>query len=85
MPRNIQPDPILDNFSHDVYLYGNPDSILRAWQQQGYTHVLLNRRAVGFVLEKPEEQAIFETTISSLRAVSTSQDGTYELLEIPHE
>lgn len=83
--RSIQPDPILDNFSHDIYLYGNPDGIIRAWQQQGYTHVLLNRRAAGFVLEKPEEQAIFEATIASLQSVSTSQDGTYQLLKLPHQ
>ena len=81
--RNIQPDPILDNFSHDVYMYGDPDSIIRAWQQQGYTHVLLNRRAAGFVLENTGEQAIFDATMASLKLISVSADGTYELLEIP--
>jgi hypothetical protein len=83
MSRSIQPDPILDNFSHDIHLYQNAESIINAWQQQGYSHVLLNRRAAGFVLEKAEEQAIFDATIAALRSISRSSDGNYELLEIP--
>ena len=83
MSRMVQPDPILDNFSHDLYLYGNAESIIREWRQQGYTHVLLNRRAAGFVLESAEEQVIFDQTIAALRSISESSDGTYELLEIP--
>ena len=83
MTRSVQPDPILDNFSHDLYLYKDTENIIRAWQQQGYTHVLLNRRAAGFVLEKAEERGIFDATMARLRSTSTSSDGTYELLEIP--
>ncbi|HEU4746126.1 MAG TPA: glycosyltransferase family 39 protein, partial [Anaerolineales bacterium] len=41
MTRPLQPDPILDNFSHDVYLYEHPESVVAAWRSQGYTHVLL--------------------------------------------
>lgn len=83
MARSIQPDPILDNFAHDLYLYGNPESIINTWRQQGYTHVLLNRRAGSFVLEKAEDRTIFDTTIASLRSISKSSDGAYELLEVP--
>ena len=83
MTRRVQPDPILDNFSHDLYLYGNAESIINEWRQQGYTHVLLNRRAAGFVLESAEEQMVFDETIAALRSISTSSDGTYELLEVP--
>jgi hypothetical protein len=81
--RSVQPDPILDNFSHDLYLYRDTQGILQAWQEQGYTHVLLNRRAASLVLEKPEERGIFDATIALLRSISTSPDGTFELLEIP--
>jgi hypothetical protein len=83
MTRSIQPDPILDNFSHDLYLYRDAESIVSAWRQQGFTHVLLNRQAAGFVLERPEERAIFVDTIASLRSISKSSDGAYELLEVP--
>jgi hypothetical protein len=83
MTRRVQPDPILDNFSHDLYLYGNAESIINEWRQQGYTHVLLNRRAAGFVLESADEQMVFDETIAALRSISTSSDGTYELLEVP--
>jgi hypothetical protein len=83
MTRNAQPDPILDNFSHDMYIYGNAESIIDAWRQQGFTHVLLNHRAAGFVLEKAEEQAIFDDAIALLRSISKSPDGSFELLEVP--
>ena len=83
MPGSIQPDPILDNFSHDFYLYRNVEGMIHAWREQGYTHVLLNRRAAGLVLGNTEEQAIFDATIASLNSISASSDGTYELLEIP--
>jgi hypothetical protein len=83
MTRKTQPDPILDNFSHDLYLYRDAESIVRAWKQRGFTHVLLNRRAAGFVLEGAEERAIFVETMASLRSISKSSDGAYELLEVP--
>lgn len=83
MSRSVQPDPILDNFAHDLYLHGNPDDIISTWQRQGYTHVLLNRKAADFILEEVKEKAIFDASIVSLKSVSKSPDGSYELLEIP--
>jgi hypothetical protein len=83
MPRSVQPDPILDNYSHDIYLHGNPEKIIQAWQQHGYTHVLLNKRSAGFILEKAEERASLDDTLESLKTLSTSSDRTYQLLEIP--
>jgi len=83
MSREIQPDPILDNFSHDIYLYGNPKDVLNTWQLQGYTHVLLNVRAANLVLDSTGETAVLDKTVDLLKPISTSPDGNYELLEIP--
>lgn len=83
MTRSVQPDPILDNLSHDVYLYEQPEEIIARWQLQGYTHVLLQRRAVEAILSDTADRAILEETIDLLKPVSTSLDGSYELLEIP--
>ena len=81
--RSIQPDPILDNFSHDVYLYGNAESIVNTWRSQGYTHVLINMRAAHFVLGDTDDITVLDKTIGLLNLVSLSPDGNYELLEVP--
>jgi len=81
--RSLQPDPILDNFPHDIYLYGKPEDIINTWHLQGYTHVLLNARAASLVLENAGDRAILDKTIDLLKPISTSPDGDYELLEIP--
>ncbi len=83
MDRAIQCDSILDNFSHDVYLHGEPEKIVDAWRLEGYTHVLLNRNFAKSILDRTGESTIFNKTIDLLKPISTSQDGSYELLEIP--
>jgi hypothetical protein len=83
MVRTIQPDPILDNFSHDVYLYGDPQTIVNQWRQQGYTHVLLHKRLSMSVLGSPPEIEALNEVIELLESVSVSPGGDYELLEIP--
>ncbi len=83
MPRSVQPDPILDNFSHDIYLYRQPENIINTWQSQGYTHVLLYVRAASLALDSPSDKAILDETIDLLNPISTSPGGDYELLEIP--
>jgi hypothetical protein len=81
--RSIQPDPILDNFAHDVFLYGSPQQILNTWRAEGYTHILLNQRNVEAVLESAEDRLILDQTMTLLKPTATSADGNYELLEIP--
>jgi hypothetical protein len=83
MTRSVQPDPILDNFSHDVYLSGKPEDILARWQRQGHTHVLLQRRAVEAILGGTADETLLEETIDLLELIATSPDGSYELFEVP--
>jgi hypothetical protein len=83
MTRTIQPDPILDNFAHDIYLYEHPESVVDAWRSQGYTHVLLNRRNADLMLEDTGQKLLFDETMSLLRRVSVSSNEDYELLAIP--
>ncbi len=83
MLRNVQPDPILDNFSHDVYLYKDAEKIIDAWQSQGYTYILLNKRASTFILENTNDKAILEKILDSLKSPSGTAEEDYELLKIP--
>jgi hypothetical protein len=81
--RSIQPDTLLDNFPHDVFLYKNPEDIIRAWHTEKYTHVLVNKRGADLVLrEKQSEVEILNKTISLLKPISVSPNGSYELYEI---
>lgn len=83
MKRDVQPDTILDTFSHDVFLYETPEKIVAAWQVQGFTHVLVSVRAVDAVLADKGDRAVFDQTMELLKPVSVSPDGNYELLAIP--
>jgi hypothetical protein len=85
MARTVQPDPILDNFSHDIYLYEQPERVIAAWRAQGYTHVLLNRRNADLMMENTGQKLLFDETMSLLRRVSVSFNEDYELLVIPSE
>ncbi len=42
-------DEILDRFWHDRWRYGDPNAILDAWQQAGYTDVLVYHAGVDFL------------------------------------
>ncbi|HXF86120.1 MAG TPA: glycosyltransferase family 39 protein [Anaerolineales bacterium] len=81
--REIQPDPILDNFAHDVYLYKDPPSILQAWREEGYTHILLNLRGANLIYENKDEQKILDETLNLLDLIALSPNGEYALYEIP--
>ena len=39
LPRPTQPDAIVSNFAHDVYLYKTPEAIIQHWKSEHYTHV----------------------------------------------
>ena len=88
-PREVQPDPILDNFAHDLYIFGSPEAVAQFWQEAGYTHVLLYRRGLDFMLENdpdnfsPEFQAALDEVIRAhLNLIGTISGGAYDLYEI---
>lgn len=53
-PRIAQPDAILDNWSHLVYLYENENQVAAHLRAEGFTHVLLYRWGLDFVIEHGE-------------------------------
>jgi len=53
-PRIAQPDAILDNWSHLVYLYGDEDQVAAQLRAGGFTHVLLYRWGLDFVIKHGE-------------------------------
>jgi hypothetical protein len=57
-PRNLNclprcdPDDFIDQWLHDMYLYGEADRILEVWKTQGYTHLLLNLGGATYARER---------------------------------
>jgi len=47
--RPAQPDAILDNWSHLLYLYGDEDGVAAHLRDEGFTHVLLYQWGLDFV------------------------------------
>ncbi|MBI3742119.1 MAG: hypothetical protein HY257_10255, partial [Chloroflexi bacterium] len=50
LQRAHQPDSILDAFPHTLAQTREADAIARAWQESGYTHILLNRNGLDLLL-----------------------------------
>lgn len=89
LPRQTQPDPIIDNFAHDVYRHATPDAIIEHWKSAQYTHVLVYERGLGFMVESaagkftPDTRAILQETLAKLEPVSQTPDRVYSIYKIP--
>jgi 4-amino-4-deoxy-L-arabinose transferase-like glycosyltransferase len=49
-----QPDAILDNWSHLIYLYGDDDEVAAHLRRENVTHILLYRWGLDFVIDVGE-------------------------------
>jgi hypothetical protein len=49
--RAVQPDAILDAFTHRRWLLHDADSIAAALGEEGYTHILLSRTGLDYLLQ----------------------------------
>ncbi len=80
------PDEVIDRWYTDRRLYQTPEQILAAWQEQGYTHLLLFQTGADFVRlhhtgELPESdwQAL-DALLASLPTARQWEDYTLYLL-----
>lgn len=89
LSRPVQPDPINDNFYHDLHLYHTTSGILEHWKLQGYTHVVVYERGLSFITENPSSQIVAEgqdalyQTLGRLEPVEQTADGVYSIYRIP--
>jgi hypothetical protein len=89
LPRPTQPDPINYNFAHDLYLYETPAEIIQRWKMEGYTHVLVYERGLGFLLENNPDRMTdgvkesLRETMHELKLVSQTPDKVYTIYRIP--
>jgi hypothetical protein len=82
-----EPDEIIDRWMHDRQRYGTAQSILQAWSEAGYTHVLFNRSGAEFVQGedlryRPEDWQALEALLAQL-ALLEDFGGAYSLYRLP--
>ena len=89
LPRSVQPDAIVCNFVHDLYLYQTPGGIIERWKAQGYTHILVYETGRTFLLETrpdrmtPSRADALTQTLQNLELVSRTSDNVYSVYRIP--
>ncbi|HEX5836589.1 MAG TPA: hypothetical protein VFY26_02070, partial [Anaerolineales bacterium] len=89
LPRLIQPDPIIDNFAHDVYLYETSSQLLQQWKSEQYTHVVVYERGLDFMTESASRkftatvQKTLQETLRQLNLLAQTPDQVYSIYEIP--
>jgi hypothetical protein len=60
MGRQVVPDVLNTNISHDFYLYQTPENILNTWQSRGYTHLLYQINGERFFENPAGTQELFD-------------------------
>lgn len=89
LPRLTRPDPIIDNFAHDVYLHETSSQILQQWKSEQYTHVVVYERGLDFMTESasrkftPTVQETLQETLGQLHLLAQTPDQVYSIYEIP--
>lgn len=88
MTPRVQPDSINANFLHDLWQYKTPQNIVKAWKQQGYTHILLSNNGANFIFQNEPSpvsngEASLKAVENLLNLVDISQNGSYTLYKIP--
>ncbi|MGE5376698.1 MAG: glycosyltransferase family 39 protein [Bacteroidota bacterium] len=89
LPRSTQPDAIVSNFAHDVFLYKTPEAILQHWKSEHYTHILVYERGLDFLRENasykfpPATQNLLQETLAQLTLTGQTPDRVYSVYEVP--
>jgi hypothetical protein len=89
LPRPTQPDPINDNFFHDLHLYHTPEEIIKHWKMQGYTHILVYERGMSLITGDEASEIIsarknsLRQTLQRLELVQQTADRIYSIYSIP--
>jgi hypothetical protein len=82
------PDEIIGRWYHDWSVYKNSSSIIAAWKEQGYTHVLINQNGADFVRKydvnapAAEYWQGLQATLDALIPVGENMGG-YRLYQLP--
>ena len=81
-------DEVIDRWFHDSTTYHDQSAILRAWQEEGYTHLLLFNLGAEFVRDDDPagarmDWALLDQILASLAVEQSIDGGDYTLYRIP--
>jgi hypothetical protein len=81
-------DEVIDRWFHDSRTYGDENAIMRAWQMEGYTHMLLFNLGADFVRDDDPagarmDWALLDRTLARLAVEQSIDGGVYTLYRIP--
>ena len=80
----VEPDSLLVNLEHSLWLHGSDKTVFASWKTEGYTHVLISKIGAEYKLnDKPELRAQLGQIESQLISIGETENGEYELFEIP--
>jgi hypothetical protein len=85
-PRAAQPDPVLETWKHLLALHDTVPAIAESLHAEGFTHVLLSRRGLNFMLDTQldpitaEDVAAWDELVAGhLTLLDSTPGGDYEL------
>ncbi len=83
-----RPDSILDRLAHDQYEHHHAADMVKAWRDEGITHVLLNRRGLNFI-KNGNSEPLSQAAVAELAIIERDYwvklfevEGAYQLYEI---
>ena len=69
--RQVQPDALLDNWAHTLYLRGDPKAVRDDLVARGFSHVLVYRAGLAFFLTPPNRE-VADEELDALRSFERS-------------
>lgn len=86
--REVFPDTLLLLWPHALYRYGAPEEIVRAWQAQGFTHLVVFWYGARLLYQEnlevytPEQWQALQRLTSTLPLVARSPSQAYALYQL---
>ncbi|RLD04463.1 MAG: hypothetical protein DRI32_05600 [Chloroflexi bacterium] len=81
-----EPDEVIDRWYTDLLIYGDYQSVLNAWREKGYTHLLLNKEGADFVRNNPLEHTPINWDALDALLLNVAPleniDGAYQLYDL---
>ncbi len=84
-PREVMPDTLLAHLPHDLARYGSVERMVKAWRNQGYTHVVVFHAGAELLFQedpgtytRKQRQALSQLE-NLLTRVARSPSGAYTL------
>lgn len=85
---DCEPDEILDRWKHDLAMFGDPQTVMTSWDQQGFGYILYNRGGTEFLrMDNDPHHPVKDIDVleQMLEGLNLVKDfgGIYQLYRMP--